>query len=146
MTDKNKLMNCFLIISLFIFIYIILVLCNIDRITDYNFWSEGSSPSAEVSKSIIIYIYPSLFIYIASCIFFIIKKELLHPLSEASNNSLMPILFCGIDATYTLAVSIHYRTHRIVQKYQVPQILLYSCNVMAQANFCYQCNIRSQSY
>ena len=74
MKDKNKLMNCFLIISLFIFIYIILVLCNIDRITDYNFWSEGSSPSAEVSKSIIIYIYPSLFIYIASCIFFIIKK------------------------------------------------------------------------
>ena len=74
MKDKNKLMNCFLIISLFIFIYIILVLCNIDRITDYNFWSEGSSPSAEVSKSIIIYIYPSLFIYIASCIFFMIKK------------------------------------------------------------------------
>ena len=49
-------------------------LCNIERITDYNFWSEGNSPSVEVSKSILVYIYPALFIYIASCIFFMIKK------------------------------------------------------------------------
>ena len=74
MKEKKKLMNYFLIISALIFVYIILILSNIDKITDYSFLSEGSSPSAEVSRSVLIYMYPALFIYIASCVFFMIKK------------------------------------------------------------------------
>ena len=74
MREKIKLINYFLIISAIVFVYIVAVVSNIDKITDYNFMSEGSSPSAEITRSVLNYIYPALFIHIASCIFFIMKK------------------------------------------------------------------------
>ena len=74
MREKNKLINYFLIISAIVFVYIVAIVSNIDKITDYNFLNEGASPSEEITRSALNYIYPALFIHIASCIFFIIKK------------------------------------------------------------------------
>lgn len=74
MKEKNRLMNCFLVISVLIFIYLIFLLSNIEKITDYNFGSEDSYPSVEITRSVLIYIYPALCLYIISCIFFLIKK------------------------------------------------------------------------
>ena len=83
---KNKLFfTCFILISALSVIYLILLSNNVDKITDYNFYSEGSSPSKEIQNSVLVYIYPALAVYIASCIFFLIKKakprKILYPIA-----------------------------------------------------------------
>ena len=74
MKDKNKLFKYFLLISIIIFIYVIYIVTNIDKIVDGYFLNEGSSPTEELKNRALGYIYPALVVHIASCIFFLVKK------------------------------------------------------------------------